>query len=143
MFFRREKPVVLTFDDRLSNLRRDGFAVAAKGAGKAAVMRQACAAVVREGEGGRITLEPVGVVLGNEIGELVDGGYQKFFQTPSGHRSAARAEQLREVHAFVEDLRESLGLTSLYNESLGSVNEKHVYDRVEGRDAGSQRPWRD
>ncbi len=28
--------------------------------------------------------ERAGVVMGNEIGTLVDGGFQKFFQAPSG-----------------------------------------------------------
>jgi len=27
-----------------------------------------------------------GLSMGTEIGELVDGGFQKFFQTPSGKR---------------------------------------------------------
>jgi hypothetical protein len=57
-----------------------------------------------------------------------------FFLTPSGEKSAALAEQLRELHEFLEDLREGLGHSSLYNTSLGTTNQKHLYDRVAGRD---------
>jgi hypothetical protein len=41
-----------------------------------------------------------------------------------------------------EDLREGLGLTSLYNLSLGTTSEEHLYDRVVDRDKGAAaRPW--
>ena len=46
----------------------------------------------------------------------------------------AEAEELRELHTFLEDLREGLGQDSLYNTSLGTTNQKHLYDRVRGRD---------
>jgi hypothetical protein len=131
MFFRREKPKVVTFDDHLSRLRSAGFQVAAKGGGKAVAMRGVFAAVVEEGPALGIS----GKVVGNEIGELIHGGYQVRFETKHGKVEAAQAEQLKEYHAFLEDLRETLGLTSLYNESLGSVNGKHFYDRVKNRDA--------
>ena len=76
------------------------------------------------------------------IATLVDGGYQKFFQTPSGKRKPALAEDLKTVHAFQEDLRESLGMTSLYNESLGTVSNRYLYDRVQDRDRGvPKRAW--
>jgi len=33
-------------------------------------------------------------------------------------------------------------LTSLYNEGLGTTNEKHLYDRITARDSGRQpKPW--
>lgn len=131
MFFRREKPTVLSFEDHLGALRRAGFSVAAKRAGKAVAMRGPFAAVIAEGPGVGIS----GKVVGNEIGELVHGGYQVRFETKQGKAEAARADQLKAYHAFLEDLRETLGLTSLYNESLGSVNGKHFYDRVKNRDA--------
>jgi hypothetical protein len=84
----------------------------------------------------------LGLLVGNEIGVLVDAGYQKYFQTPTRKRIPAQAEHLRALHDCSEDLKESLGLTSLYNESLGSVCGKHLYDRVEDRDHGvPKRPW--
>lgn len=130
MFFRREKVKVNTFDDHLANLRSAGFQVAAKGSGKAVAMRGVYAAVVEEGP----SLGISGKVVGNEIGELIHGGYQVRFETKHGKVEAAQAEQLKAYHAFLEDLREALGLKSLYNESLGTVNGKHFYDRVKNRD---------
>jgi hypothetical protein len=80
--------------------------------------------------------------MGSEIGTLTDGGFQKFFMTPSGKRKPALAEELTAIQNFQEDLREAFGLTSLYNESLGTVSNKYLYDRVEGRDdAPHHKPW--
>jgi hypothetical protein len=133
MFFRREKARQLTFEDRLGELKTRGMAVGRKGGAKAAVMRKGCAAVLVD-KGADVEIETAGVVMGHEIGELTHGGYQMFFQTPKGEKMAALAEQLKELHEFMEDLREGLGQTSLYNESLGTTNQKHLYDRVKGRD---------
>jgi hypothetical protein len=33
-------------------------------------------------------------------------------------------------------------MTSLYNEAMGTVSNKYLYDRVEGRDKGTNdKPW--
>ncbi|HSW50817.1 MAG TPA: hypothetical protein VLH09_11615, partial [Bryobacteraceae bacterium] len=64
---------------------------------------------------------------------LVDGGFQKFLETPSGRRRPALAAELKRLHDFQADLREALGLKSLYNESLGTVSDRHAYDRLTGR----------
>ncbi len=133
MFFRREKPRELGFDDRLEALKASGMAVGKKGSGKAVVMRKGCAAVLQE-RGALVEIERTGVVVGHEIGELTHGGYQMFFMTPSGEKEPALAEQLRDLHEFMEDLREGLGQDSLYNTSLGTTNQRHMYDRVKGRD---------
>lgn len=54
----------------------------------------------------------------------------------------ALAEELVAIQNFQEDLREALGLTSLYNEALGTVSNKYLYDRVKGRDqAPKLKPW--
>ena len=56
--------------------------------------------------------------------------------------AAALAEELKAIQNFQEDLREALCLEALYNESLGTVSNVYVYDRVEGRDAGDEhKPW--
>ena len=68
----------------------------------------------------------------------MDGGFQKFFLTPHGTRKPALAHELKAVQEFQEDLREAMGLVSLYNESLGTVSNQYIYDRVEGRDKGTQ-----
>lgn len=131
MFLRREKPKVLTFEDRLSALPQRGFQVSRQG-GKAVVMRGGFASVVTEAGGLGLT----GYVVGNEIAQLIHGGNQVYFQTPGNKRAGATAELLKGLHAFTEDLREELGLVSMYNEGLGTVNGLHLYDRVAGRDAG-------
>jgi len=137
MFFRREKPTVHTFDSHVADLRSKGFSVAAKGGGAAVALRNDCAAVLKEA-GSEVTIEKTGVLLGKEIGVLTHGGYQVYFETSHGTRRAATAEQLKALHAFDEDLREALGLTSKYNEGLGTTNGRHLYDRVRNRDTGKK-----
>jgi hypothetical protein len=117
--------------------------VESSGGGKTRVERNDIAEIFESGPGGipRVT-ERAGVVMGKEIGTLTDGGFQKFFLTPGGKRKPALAEELKEIHNFQEDLREALGLTTLYNESLGTVSNLYLYDRVEGRDSGEHdKPW--
>ena len=83
-----------------------------------------------------------GILIGGEIAVLVDGGYQKFFRTPTGAKKPATAQELVDLHNFEEDLTEALGLTSLYNESLGTVSTYYQYDRVADRDKGvPKRAW--
>ena len=137
MFFRRVKPTVHTFDSHLGDLRAKGFSVAAKGPGMAVALRHGCAAVLKEA-GAQITIEKTGVLVGQEIGVLTHGGYQVYFETSHGERRAGTAEQLKALHAFDADLRETLGLTSLYNEGLGTTNGRHLYDRVRNRDNGKK-----
>jgi hypothetical protein len=143
MFFRRERTKILTFDDHMNAARAAGFKTESVGSGKTRVERNGIAAVFTAGpEGVPVVSERAGVVMGKEIGTLTDGGFQKFFTTPSGKRKPAQAEELKEIHNFQEDLREALGLTTLYNESLGTVSNLYLYDRVEGRDRGDHdKPW--
>jgi hypothetical protein len=142
MFFKRPKPRVLTFAEHLDNLRAAGFQVQTGPQGMTLVTRNRLGALLREGSDRRPQIVDTGIVLGNELAVLTDIGFQKIFLAPSGKRTAALAEHLHALHDFREDLVELLGLESLYNESLGTVNEKHLYDRVAGRDTGAaQRPW--
>jgi hypothetical protein len=142
MFFRHERPKVLSFDDHLAKARAEGFSVQS-GSGGTRIERGGVACVVRQGEGGFPKIvERAGVVMGNEIGGLTDGGFQKFFRTPHGRIKPALAEELVAIQNFQEDLREAFGMTSLYNESLGTVSNQYVYDRVKGRDSGpARKPW--
>ncbi len=143
MFFRREKPKVLSFEDHLRNLEVHGFRVERTGSVVRAV-RGYCAAEVAPGveAGAHPTVGNTGILLGDEIGVLVSRGYQMTLETPSGKKAAALSSQLTDLHAFQEDLREALGLQSLYNLSLGTVATRHQYDRVEHReDARTPRPW--
>ena len=135
MFFRREKPKVASFSDRLDRLRESGFAVQSASGG-ATVGKHGCVARIEDRGEATPGIGKAGVAVGKEIGQLVNGGYQQFFITPSGHKVAALAEQLRALHDFQEDLKEALGIESLYNTSLGTVSNEHIYDRVENRDRG-------
>ena len=73
-----------------------------------------------------------GVVIGNEIGHILDKGYQKFVKTAHAEQPAT-ADHLRNLHRFSEELRQVTGNISLYNESLGTVSDEYMYDRVKGR----------
>ncbi|MDQ6707614.1 MAG: hypothetical protein M3Z85_16760 [Acidobacteriota bacterium] len=143
MFFRRASPKILTFTDYLDKARAAGFTTDVASNGRARIMRDGVASVLEDVPGAPPrTVERAGIAIGNEIASLVDGGFQKFFQTPSGKRKPALAEELKAVHAFQEDLREALGLVSLYNESLGTVSNVYLYDRVEERDSPEpKQPW--
>ncbi len=142
MFFRREKQKVVTFGDRIANLEKLGFATQSENAGSVRVLRHGCGATISDTAKDKPSVGKAGLAIGKEIGILVDGGYQKFFLTPSGVKEPALAPQLKALHAFEEDLREGLGLTSLYNESLGTTFSEHLYDRVQDRDRGvPHRPW--
>lgn len=137
MFFTNKKPKALTFDQRLSNLGEFGFQVQQLGSGKARVSREGCAVIVEDSGGEEVNAGKPGIAVGEEIGVLVHGGYQMFFRTPSGVVRPALAPQLKSLHAFSEDLREGLGITSLYNQSLGSTCTGHMYDRVRHREGGA------
>ena len=142
MFFRREKIKEPSFNERLEKLKALRFATERLGAVQAKVVRNGIAAVVEDIPERRPHVNKAGLIIGNEIGLLVNGGYQMFWRSPSDRRLPATATQLKELHAFQEDLKEGLGLTSLYNESLGTISGQHLYDRVEHRDEGtSHKPW--
>jgi len=140
MFFRREKAHQPTFDERIAGLKDFKFETKREGPSKVRVTRGGCGAIVEDGK--TIQIGKAGVLIGDEIGMLVNRGYQMFLRTPSGREIPALATHLQKLHDFDEDLREGLGLTSLYNLSLGTTSDEHLYDRVEDRDEGPHAlPW--
>jgi hypothetical protein len=142
MFFRRERQKKVTFQERLEAARSKGFTWSAIDGGRVRVSRGCVAAVLEDAGGMPRVVERAGIDIGGEIGALVDGGFQKFFLTPSGKRKPALAEELKAIHEFQEDLREALGMESLYNESLGTVSTFYNYDRLKDRDRGvPKRAW--
>jgi hypothetical protein len=142
MFFRRERPKTLTFQERLDELKRQGFTVTQLAGGVVRVSRGTCAIDLAQKEGDLHIFERAGVLMGNEIARLVDSGYQKIFRTASGKVKPALADDLKALHDFEEDLKEGLGQKSLYNESLGTVSTFYLYDRVQDRDRGvPKRAW--
>ncbi|MBC8167049.1 MAG: hypothetical protein H7Y20_14415 [Bryobacteraceae bacterium] len=141
MFFRREKPRVLQFSDRTDSLKQFGFTVQPGPSGQAIILKHGCAATIDERGGDSPVVSKAGVLVGKEIGYLVNGGYQQFFMTPGGKKLPALAQQLRALHDFQEDLKEALGIESLYNTALGTTSDQHLYDRVEDRDAGVRKDF--
>jgi hypothetical protein len=142
MFFRRERPKTLSFSERVDQLRKTGFTVASGAGGSVRVSREGIAVELRDIAGQPEAAAAAGVVIGDEIGALVDGGFQKFFRTPSGKKKPALADELKALHAFEEDVREGLGKKSLYNQGLGTVSTFYMYDRVKDRDRGvPKRVW--
>src|ERR1044071_8265721 len=114
MFFRRERTRVPTLPERIEKLQRAGFTVNQSGPAVRAA-RKSFAIDLREEGSELLSAGRAGILMGGEIGALVDGGFQKFFRTPSGKRKPALAEELKAIHDFQEDLREALGMESLYN----------------------------
>jgi len=142
MFFRTHKPKTPTFQERIAGLQEFGFTTQPEAGGHCRVSRKGCATVIQDLGGGKVGIGKPGVVLGGEIASLVSGGYQMFLRTPSGKEAPALATHLTALHAFDEDLREGLGLVSLYNLSLGTTSDDHLYDRVASRDSGPHhQPW--
>lgn len=142
MFFRRPKPHVDTFQERIESLKKYGIAAQGE-AGRVRASRNNIAAMVTDSAGSLPHVDRAGLIVGNEIGELVNAGYQQFWLTPSKKRVPATAQQLKDLHEFEEDLKEGLGLLSLYNTSLGTTSALHLYDRVADRDepVAERKPW--
>ena len=142
MFFRRDKIQQSTFEDRIANLKQYGFQSIVQAPGVARVKRDGYGAMVEAIGDGKVKIGKAGLLVGEEIGELVNLGYQMIVRTPSGVELPALASHLKQLHEFDEDLREGLGLPSLYNLSLGTTTDEHLYDRVVDRDKGiAVRPW--
>src|SRR5260370_14572646 len=112
MFFRREKPHEPSFDERIGNLKKLGFDTQTLDGGGVRADGNGVAAVITDVSGKRPHVDKAGLSMGDEIGLLVNGGYQMFFVTPGRKRRPALADQLHTLHAFEEDLKEGLGLVS-------------------------------
>jgi hypothetical protein len=142
MFFRTHKPKTLTIEDRLATLKQFGFTIQPEAGGHYRVTRKGCGSIIADLGDGKVGIGKAGVLVGGEIAALINAGYQLFLRTPSGKEMPALAAQLKALHAFDEDLREGLGLVSLYNMALGTTSDDHLYDRVASRDSGPHhQPW--
>ncbi len=136
-----------TYDEALAWLRERGFdLIDAPGMQNRVFLKKynCSAAVQKNGDDGVKIFAYPGYLIGSEISKLVNKGYQQFLKT-SKTEVPATAEQLKALHQFTEELKEALGLPSLYNESLGTVSESYHYDRIENRDKPEtnrpKRPW--
>jgi hypothetical protein len=134
-----------TYEEAVNWLREHGFdIIEAPGTqNRVFIKKYGCSAAIEKtgDDGVRIFAKP-GYLIGTEISRLVDKGYQKFLKTTKTEVPAT-ADHLKALHNFSEELREALGQVSLYNESLGTVSDSYMYDRVDGRDLPeAQRPQR-
>ena len=136
-----------TFEDALSWLRDHGFDVteAPGTSGRVFLRKYNVSAAIQkaDNDGVKIFAYP-GYLIGSEISKLVNKGYQQFLKT-SKNEVPATADHLKALHQFSEELKEALGIPSLYNESLGTVSEAYQYDRIVDRDKPAaqrkKRPW--
>src|SRR6195256_1596480 len=136
-----------TYEDAVSWLREHGFdLIEAPGTQNRVFLRKynVSAAIQKTDDGGAKIFAYPGYQIGGEISKLVNKGYQQFLKT-SKTEIAATADHLKALHQFSEELKEALGLPSLYNESLGTTSTSYQYDRVEDRDKAEperpKRPW--
>ncbi len=142
MFFRRDRPKIPTFAERIEILTKAGFSAESLPDHRVRVSKRGVAAVIGDEGKNQPDIEKAGIVIGSEIATLLNRGYQMFLETPSGKRIPAQAEQLKALHEFEDDVKEALDLVNLYNTSLGTTTPKHMYDRVYQRDSGQQpKPW--
>lgn len=134
-----------TYEEVVNWLRDHGFEIleAPGTQNRVFLKKYGCSAAIEKtaDDSVKIFAKP-GYLVGTEIARLVDKGYQKFLKTTKTEIPAT-ADHLKALHKFTEELREGLGQVSLYNESLGTVSDSYMYDRVEGRDLPeAQRPQR-
>lgn len=136
-----------TYEDAVNWLRDNGFdLIEAPGTQGRVFLRKynVSAAIQKNGEDGVKIFAYPGYVIGTEISKLVNKGYQQFLKTAK-NEVPATADHLKALQQFTEELKEGLGLPSLYNESLGTVSEAYQYDRVKDRDKPTsekpKRPW--
>ena len=143
MLFRREqnkRPP--TFAERIDLLRQAGFSTETLPDGRVKITKHGVGAIIGDEGHSQPEIERAGILIGSEIALLLSAGYQMFLETPGGSRFPATAGELKALHEFEEDVKEALGLVSLYNTSLGTTSQKHEYDRVLNRDTGQQpKPW--
>lgn len=118
----------------MERLKNAGFAVTERDENRVLIGKNGCGAMLERSASGetRLITQP-GLLLGDRIAHLLDRGFQKFWQD-EGRSVPALAGQLKALHDFSEELNAAIGLTTLYNQALGSVSARYVYDRMEGRE---------
>jgi hypothetical protein len=136
-----------TFEDAVQWLRDHGFdLIEAPGTQGRVFLKKynVSAAIQKDGEDGVKIFAYPGYLINGEISKLINRGYQQVLKN-SKTEIAATADHLKALQQFTEELKEALGLPSLYNESLGTVSEAYQYDRIEDRDKAAtdrpKRPW--
>src|SRR6202161_2668866 len=136
-----------TYEDVVASLKYHGFdLIEAPGTQTRVFLKKynCSAAIQKTDDGGVKIFAYPGYMIGSEISKLINRGYQQFLKTTKTEVPAT-ADHLKALQQFSEELKEALGLPSLYNESLGTVSDSHQYDRVKDRDQAvadrPKRPW--
>jgi hypothetical protein len=136
-----------TYEESLSWLRDHGFDMTdAPGTnGRVFLRKYNVSAAIQKTDDDTVKIFAYpGYLIGSEISKLVNKGYQQFLKT-SKTEVPASADHLKALQNFSEELKQGLGLPSLYNESLGTVSESYHYDRVKDNDKAvvdrPKRPW--
>jgi hypothetical protein len=130
------------FDQTLELLRQQSFDVTAQPgvADSVLVSKHGAAAIIAPVKDGPAAfIERPGALIRGEVARLVDRGYQKFLVI-SKYELPATADQLGAIHRFSEELKQSIGSISLYNESLGTTSDLYQYDRLKGRESVHAQP---
>src|SRR5277367_1142776 len=136
-----------TYDDVVAWLKDQGFdLIEAPGAQTRVFLKKYnCSAAIQKTDDDAVKIFAYpGYLIGSEISKLINRGYQQFMKT-SKTEVPASAEHLKALQSFSEELKEALGLPSLYNESLGTVSDSYHYDRLKDDDKPPvdrpKRPW--
>ena len=136
-----------SYEEALNWLRDHGFdLIEAPGTQGRVFLKKYCcsAAIQKNGDDNVKIFAYPGYLIGSEISKLINRGYQQFLKTAKTEVPAT-ADHLKALQQFTEELKEGLGLPSLYNESLGTVSQSYQYDRIEDRDKPKterrKRPW--
>lgn len=118
---------------QIESLSSKGFLVRSSG-GVVRIEKYNCGAELRKTPDGtfQMTLLPA-IMYQGQFTRLWDAGYQKFLLTHDNHKVPIRVNQLADLRRFNEELRTALGVSTYYNEALGSTCHVTVYDRVKGR----------
>jgi hypothetical protein len=136
-----------TYEESLAWLRDHGFDVTdAPGTnGRVFLRKYNVSAAIQKTDDDTVKIFAYpGYLIGSEISKLINKGYQQFLKT-SKTEVPASADHLKALQTFSEELKEALGLPSLYNESLGTVSDSYHYDRIKDHDKAPvdrpKRPW--
>src|ERR1700757_1355940 len=136
-----------TYEEALAWVREHGFDLTdAPGTnGRVFLRKYNVSAAIQKGPDDAVKIFAYpGYLIGSEISKLINRGYQQFLKTAKTEVPAT-ADHLKSLQQFTEELKEGLGLPTLYNESLGTVSESYQYDRIKDRDKPKaerpKRPW--
>lgn len=118
---------------QIESLSSKGFLVRSSG-GVVRIEKYGCGGELRKTPEGlyQMTLLP-SIMFQGQFTRLWDAGYQKFLLTHDNRKIPIRVSQLMDLRRFNEELRTALGVSTYYNEALGSTCHVSVYDRLKGR----------